>query len=88
MESEDTKRRRRQSARHASARVAASRRCPRCQRKAALSSPVRDEMGRVRECLYCGHQCGTRYGTTFGFDVTPEPGTRERPPEGDGDGNP
>ena len=62
--------------RAAKARVADRRKCPRCLRRAALSTPIRDDVGTFRECLYCGHQVGTYYGASFGRDVTPEPGTR------------
>jgi transcription elongation factor Elf1 len=59
-------------------RVAKSRKCPRCQRKAALSSPVVwPGIGRARKCNYCGHEVGILYGETFGYGVTPEPGVRE-----------
>lgn len=57
---------------------AQTRRCPRCQRKAAFSSPVIwPGEGRGRKCNYCGHEVGTFYGKPFGRDVTPEPGARE-----------
>jgi hypothetical protein len=56
---------------------ARARRCPRCRRKAALSAPVIHEgIGRARRCNYCGHEVGIIYGEPFGYDVTPEPGTR------------
>lgn len=59
-------------------RVARSRKCPRCLRLAALSSPVVwPGIGRARRCNYCGHECGTNYGEPFGYDATPEPGVRE-----------
>lgn len=70
--------RRSNGARRGAEASARSRKCPRCRRKAALSARVRDDMGSVRECLYCGHQVGTMFGKSFGFDVPSEPGTRER----------
>lgn len=71
------KARRSNAARKGATASARSRRCPRCQRGAALSAPVVWEgQGRARRCLYCGHECGVLYGETFGYDVTPEPGVR------------
>jgi hypothetical protein len=82
-ESAETKRRRRASARVASSRTAQSRKCPRCQRKAALSAPtIWPGEGRVRGCLYCGHEVGLRNGEPFGRDVAPEPGAGHRSTEG------
>lgn len=56
---------------------ARSRRCPRCLRKAALSTPaIWEGIGRARRCNYCGHEVGIIHGEPFGYDVTPEPGAR------------
>lgn len=75
--SAETRRKKRAAARVSSARVAESRRCPRCLRKAALSAPVIwPGEGRARRCLYCGHEVGTLNGESFGRDVAPEPGAR------------
>jgi hypothetical protein len=72
--------------RDAKVRTAEKRKCPRCLRKAALSSryELRNDIGTrrigsARECNYCGHEVGIRHGEPFGRGVTPEPGTRERP---------
>lgn len=65
--------------RAAKQRVADRRQCPRCLRRAALSSPVDDGMGKFRQCHYCGHEVGTFGGRTYGRDVTAEPGTRTSP---------
>jgi hypothetical protein len=68
--SADTKRRRSVAASDAMARVAEHRRCPKCQRKAALGERVRWEgVGSARKCRYCGHECGTTYGKPFGYDI-------------------
>lgn len=76
--SADAKRNRSRAARTAMADVAKSRQCPRCLRKAALSSRVRWEgVGSARKCNYCGHEVGITYGVPFGRDVVPEPGVRE-----------
>jgi hypothetical protein len=57
---------------------ARTRKCPRCLRLAALSTPVVwPGVGRARKCNYCGHEVGIIYGETFGYGVTPEPGVRE-----------
>jgi hypothetical protein len=69
--------RRSDGARRGATASARSRRCPRCERKAALSEAVVWEgEGRARKCRYCGHEVGVVYGKTFGYDVTPEPGVR------------
>ena len=59
--------------RAAKQRVADSRRCPACDRRSALSSPKPfvddfdgEVVGRVRECLYCGHAVGSLLGKSFG----------------------
>ena len=73
----ETKRARSTATSKAMTRVAAFRKCPRCQRKAALSARVRWEgVGSARRCNYCGHECGSMYGKPFGYDVTREPGAR------------
>lgn len=75
--SAEAKRNRRAAAERSMTRVAASRKCPRCLRKAALSSKVQWPDGHARRCLYCGHEVGITMGVVFGRDVTPEPGVRE-----------
>lgn len=76
--SADSRRRRSAATSDAMHRVAKSRQCPRCLRKAALSAPVIYEgIGRARRCNYCGHEVGVMYGKSFGRDVEPEPGARE-----------
>lgn len=74
--------RRRRAARIAAETGATKRRCPRCQRGAALSARVplqlRDEpyVGWASICHYCGHEVGWANGQSYGRDVTPEPGAR------------
>lgn len=58
--------------REAKYRVAERRRCPRCQRRSALSTryEIADDYGRptgsYRTCLYCGHEVGSINGKTYG----------------------
>lgn len=73
--------------RDAKRRTAEKRRCPRCQRRAALSTryELRNaadtrRVGSARECNYCGHEVGIRDGVPFGRDVMPEPGARKGEP--------
>ena len=63
---------------------AEKRKCPRCLRKAALSTKyeLQDDFGRriglARECNYCGHEVGVRNGEPFGrLGVVPEPGVKK-----------
>lgn len=71
--------RRSAAARKGATRSAESRKCPKCQRKAALSAPhIMEGVGRARRCNYCGHEVGIIYGESFGYDVEP---TNPLPPE-------
>lgn len=48
-------------------RSAEARRCPKCQRKSALSARFVLDDGSARKCLFCGHECGILHGQPFGF---------------------